>query len=78
MSEKDRLLCWLLVWIRGLSIPMPKSSFLICREVSAVLCAKGQVSVLAGKGPPHTSRASTLETKTEGGGLPTEQRKQNT
>lgn len=48
MSEKD----WLLVWIQGLNIPIPKSSFLIRREVSAVLCAKGQVSALVGKGPP--------------------------
>lgn len=48
MSEKGWVLCWLLVCIQGQRVPMPKSSFLIRREVSAVLCAERQGSVLAG------------------------------
>lgn len=75
IPEKGWLLSWLLVCIQGLSVPMPKSSSRIHREVSAVLCAKGQVSVLGGKGPP---RASALESEREGEGLPIGQRKQNT
>lgn len=61
MPEKDWLLCWLLVWVQGLG--MPKTSFLIFREVSAVLCAKGQVSVLVGEGSSSPESLSTWKQK---------------
>ena len=49
MSEEDWLLCWLLVWIQALSLAVLKSSFLMRREVPAVLGAEGQGRVLVGK-----------------------------